>query len=63
MLVLTRHIGEKIIINDDIQITVVAIQGGKVRIGIQAPDRVRVDREEVHQRRSELTAPAHLPVQ
>jgi carbon storage regulator CsrA len=56
MLVLTRGIGEKIVIDGNIQITVVAIKGGKVRIGIEAPDHVRVDREEVHQRRCELTA-------
>jgi carbon storage regulator len=54
MLVLTRNIGEKIIINDHIILTVVAIKGGKVRIGIDAPDHVRVDREEVHKRRSEF---------
>jgi carbon storage regulator len=59
MLVLTRQVGEKIIIDHDIQITVVAINGGKVRLGIEAPDYVRVDREEIHQLRSELTAAAH----
>jgi carbon storage regulator len=56
MLVLTRNVGEKIIIDGNIQVTVVAIKGGKVRIGIEAPDYVRVDREEVHQRRTDLAA-------
>lgn len=56
MLVLTRNVGEKIVISDNIRITVVSIKGGKVRIGIEAPDDVRVDREEIHQRRAELTA-------
>lgn len=56
MLVLTRNVGEKIIIDNHIQITVVAIKGGKVRIGIEAPTFIRVDREEVHQRLAELTA-------
>jgi carbon storage regulator len=56
MLVLTRNVGEKIIIDGNIHLTVVAIKGGKVRIGIEAPEFVRVDREEVHQRRSDLTA-------
>jgi len=54
MLVLTRNVGEKIIIDGNIQVTVVAIKGNKVRIGIEAPDHVRVDRQEVHQRRAEF---------
>jgi carbon storage regulator len=54
MLVLTRRIGEQIIIDGTIRITVVDIRGDKVRIGIQAPDDVRVDRAEVHQRRLEF---------
>ena len=55
MLVLTRNVGEKIIIDGNIQVTVVAVKGNKVRIGIEAPDYVRVDRQEVHERRAELT--------
>jgi carbon storage regulator len=54
MLVLTRRQGESIVINGDIQVSVVALQGGKVRIGIEAPDWVTVDRQEVHQRRAEF---------
>jgi carbon storage regulator len=54
MLVLTRNIGEKIVIGDNIQITVVAIKGNKVRVGVEAPDDVRVDRQEVHDRRTEF---------
>ncbi len=57
MLVLTRSIGEKIIIDGDIQVTVVAIKGNKVRVGIEAPSYVRVDREEVHERRAEFAEP------
>jgi carbon storage regulator len=60
--VLTRNVGEKIIIDDQIKVTVVAIKGGKVRLGIEAPDLVRVDREEVHERRLALTAELPLPV-
>jgi carbon storage regulator len=56
MLVLTRNVGEKIIIDGDIQVTVVAITGNKVRIGIEAPAYVRVDRQEVHERRAEFAA-------
>ena len=51
MLVLTRHIGEQIVIDDDIIVTVTAIEGNKIRLGIQAPKSVRVDRAEIHQRR------------
>jgi carbon storage regulator len=57
MLVLSRKIGETIIIDDAIEVTVVAVKGDKVRLGIKAPDSVRVDRQEVHQRRGEF-APA-----
>jgi carbon storage regulator len=57
MLVLTRNVGEKIIIDGNIQVTVVAIKGNKVRLGIEAPDHVRVDRQEVHQRRAEFAEP------
>jgi carbon storage regulator len=48
MLVLSRHKNEKIIINKNITITVVEIRGDKVRLGIEAPKDVPVDREEVH---------------
>ena len=51
MLVLTRRPGEQLIIAGDIVVTVVAIEGNKVRIGVDAPRSVRVDREEVHKRR------------
>jgi len=51
MLVLTRHRGEQIVIADDIIVTVVGVEGGKVRLGIVAPPSIRVDRKEVHDRR------------
>ncbi|MCF6265847.1 MAG: carbon storage regulator CsrA [Desulfuromusa sp.] len=47
MLVLTRKIGEGIIIGDDIKITVVELKGGGVRIGIDAPREMKVHRQEV----------------
>ncbi len=47
MLVLSRKLGEKICIGDDIYITVVAIDRGKVRLGIEAPRSVPVHREEI----------------
>ena len=51
MLVLTRKIGEQVVIDDNIVLTIVAVDGNKIRLGIQAPKSVRVDRAEVHQRR------------
>lgn len=50
MLVLTRKVGERIHIGDDVVLTVVRIQGDKVRLGIDAPAHVAVHREEVHRR-------------
>ena len=51
MLVLTRHCGEQLVIAGDIIVTVVAIEGNKIRLGIEAPKSIRVDRKEVHARR------------
>ncbi len=50
MLVLTRKLGEGIIIGDDITITVVEMKGGNVRIGIEAPRDKRIYRQEVYSR-------------
>ena len=47
MLVLTRQIDEAIVIDGHIEVRVLRIQGGKVRLGIVAPDNVSVDRQEV----------------
>jgi len=54
MLVLSRRIGEEIIINDNIRVTVVAVKGDRVRLGIVAPRDVTVDRSEVHERRMQF---------
>jgi len=54
MLVLTRKVGESVIIDGGITVTVVSLERGKVRIGITAPPDVRVDREEVFQRHQEF---------
>jgi carbon storage regulator len=51
MLVLTRRVGEVIVVDGDIRVVVVSIKGDKVRLGVTAPDFVRVDREEIHARR------------
>jgi len=51
MLVLSRKTGQEIVIGNNIHITVVAINGENVRIGISAPKEVIVDRQEVHENR------------
>jgi carbon storage regulator len=56
MLVLSRKPGETIIIGDSIRITIVAILGDKVRLGIAAPPEVIVDRQEIHDKRVKLHA-------
>jgi carbon storage regulator len=56
MLVLSRRVGEQIVIGEDIRITVVAVQGNKVRIGVSAPPTVTVDRQEVNVRRGQWSA-------
>jgi carbon storage regulator len=54
MLVLTRKLGEEIVIGQDIRVKVVSVQGDRVRLGIEAPRSVPVDRLEVHERRAEF---------
>ena len=55
MLCLSRHRDERIIIGDDIIVTVIDIRGDKVRLGISAPADVAVNREEVYHRLLNLT--------
>ncbi|QUX96147.1 carbon storage regulator [Marinomonas sp. CT5] len=50
MLVITRHPGETINIGDDIEVTVLGIQGTQIRIGIKAPKKISVHREEIYKR-------------
>lgn len=50
MLVLTRKIGEGIVIGDDVKITIVEMKGGSVRIGIDAPREKKIYRQEVFDR-------------
>lgn len=47
MLVLTRRENESLVIGDDIKLTVLAVKGGQVRVGIQAPQHVAIHREEI----------------
>jgi carbon storage regulator len=54
MLVLSRRMGEEIVIDGKIHVRVVSTNGDRVRLGIEAPEGVRVDREEIHRRRAEF---------
>ena len=54
MLVLTRRVGEEIVIGDGIRVRIVALHNQRVRVGITAPPQVTVHREEVHQRLQEF---------
>ena len=49
MLVLSRHIDEAIVVGDDVEIVVVDIRGDKVRLGVNAPARVAVQRKESYE--------------
>jgi carbon storage regulator len=51
MLILTRRAGETLRIGDDVEVTVMAVNGAQVRIGIKAPRNVVVDREEIAERK------------
>ncbi|TXH05349.1 MAG: carbon storage regulator CsrA [Nevskiaceae bacterium] len=59
MLILTRRVGETVVIGDNIEITVLGVKGGQVRLGVKAPRDVTVHREEIVERiRREHEAPA-----
>lgn len=67
MLIITRRAGEKVMIGDDIVVEILEIVGSQVRVGIQAPQSVRVYREEIwravkdENRAAATDAPASLP--
>jgi carbon storage regulator len=65
MLILTRRVGEAVVIGEEVTVTVLGVKGNQVRIGVNAPKTVSVHREEIFDRiRNERdgTAPARTPV-
>ncbi len=50
MLILTRRVGETVIIGNDVDVTVLAVKGNQVRLGVKAPREVTVHREEIFER-------------
>jgi carbon storage regulator CsrA len=50
MLILTRRVGESLMIGDEIKVTVLDVKGNQIRLGVQAPKTVTVHREEIYRR-------------
>ena len=61
MLILTRRVGESLMIGDDVTITVLGVKGNQVRIGVDAPKDVAVHREEILNRIEAATGTAAEP--
>jgi len=61
MLILTRRIGETVMVGDDVTITVLGVKGNQVRVGINAPKSIAVHREEIYERIQRERAASHAP--
>jgi carbon storage regulator len=60
MLILTRRVGETVMIGDDVTVAIVGVRGNQVRIGVNAPKDVAVHREEICERIRDEQLPARL---
>ena len=61
MLILTRRVGEALMIGDDVTITVLSVRGNQVRIGINAPKEVGVHREEIYNKINSEPGQSDMP--
>ena len=62
MLVLSRKVGESVRVSDDIRIYVVAVEGGRVRLGIEAPQSVKIIRSELEVQVADANKAAAMPL-
>lgn len=51
MLILTRRVGETVVIGNDVTVTILGIKGNQVRLGVYAPREIAVDRQEIYERK------------
>jgi carbon storage regulator len=59
MLILSRKVGESLIIDGNIEVKILDIKNGNVRVGVHAPDHIVVDRQEIHERKTDLDLNHH----